>query len=216
MFNKGESGVEGRPKPDYLEAVATTWSLSFEKVERTNPAATELLRFCAFLAPDDIPEKIIPTAVERLGRPLLQKVADSPTAMDSAIAVLGAYSLIRRDGDEKTLSVHRLVQAVLRDAMSDGEAEQWAERIVRAVNMTFSHVQHQERGRLLPHALHCAELIAKHGLAFPEVLRFLNQTAGYLREYARYEEAERLYRQSLNICEGAFPQICSQAFGTGS
>ena len=37
--------------------------------------------------------------------------------LNKAIAALGAYSLIRRDPAEKTLSVHRLVQAVLRDAM---------------------------------------------------------------------------------------------------
>src|SRR5438445_13431867 len=36
---------------DYPETVATTWSLSFQQVEQANPAAAELLRFCAFLAP---------------------------------------------------------------------------------------------------------------------------------------------------------------------
>src|SRR5260370_13133413 len=40
MFNKCESPVDGSPKPDYLEAAATTWSLSFEKVEGHNHAAT--------------------------------------------------------------------------------------------------------------------------------------------------------------------------------
>jgi hypothetical protein len=34
---------------DHPEPVATTWSLSFEKVEQQNPAAAELLRLCAFL-----------------------------------------------------------------------------------------------------------------------------------------------------------------------
>src|SRR6266568_1511308 len=31
---------------DHPEPVATTWSLSFQKVEHANPAAAELLRFC--------------------------------------------------------------------------------------------------------------------------------------------------------------------------
>src|SRR5579884_814205 len=38
--------------------VAATWSLSFQKVEQTSPASTDLLRLCAFLAPDAIPEEI--------------------------------------------------------------------------------------------------------------------------------------------------------------
>ena len=41
---------------DHPESVATTWDISFKKIEEANPAATELLRFCAFLHPDEIPE----------------------------------------------------------------------------------------------------------------------------------------------------------------
>src|SRR5207248_857422 len=40
------------------EPVATTWSLSFERVEKANPVAAELLQFCAFLDPNAIPEEI--------------------------------------------------------------------------------------------------------------------------------------------------------------
>src|SRR5205085_1287218 len=37
---------------NYPDTVATTWSLSFAQVEQHSPAAAEVLRFCAFLAPD--------------------------------------------------------------------------------------------------------------------------------------------------------------------
>ncbi len=43
---------------DHPEPVATTWLLSFQKVEKANKAAAELLSFCAFLAPDAIPEEL--------------------------------------------------------------------------------------------------------------------------------------------------------------
>jgi hypothetical protein len=36
---------------DYPASVATTWSLSFEKVKKANPSAVELLQFCGFLHP---------------------------------------------------------------------------------------------------------------------------------------------------------------------
>ena len=45
--------------PDHPASVATTWSLSFQRVEENNAAAADLLRFCAYLAPDAIPEEII-------------------------------------------------------------------------------------------------------------------------------------------------------------
>ncbi len=41
------------------EPVARTWDMSFQKVEELDPIAAELLRFCAFLAPDAIPEQLI-------------------------------------------------------------------------------------------------------------------------------------------------------------
>src|SRR5439155_9943511 len=49
----------GRLVTDHPDSVATTWSLSFEKVEQANPVAADLLRLCAFLDPDVIPEEIM-------------------------------------------------------------------------------------------------------------------------------------------------------------
>ena len=45
--------------PDHPEAVATTWSLSFARIKEKNPAAADLLRLCAYCAPDAIPEEIL-------------------------------------------------------------------------------------------------------------------------------------------------------------
>ena len=60
----------GGLKPDHPLPVAGTWSLSFQKVEATNPAAADLLRLCAFLAPDAIPEEIITADEPGLGQNL--------------------------------------------------------------------------------------------------------------------------------------------------
>src|SRR5205807_2457481 len=52
-------GRRGRSSHDHPDPVATTWSLSFQQVEQKNPAAADLLCFCAFLHPDAIPEEIV-------------------------------------------------------------------------------------------------------------------------------------------------------------
>src|SRR6266516_6409587 len=122
--------------PDHPDAVAATWSLAFEKVEQANPAAADLLRLCAFLAPDAIPEEIITESAANLG-PVLEPVASDAVNLDEAIAALGAYSLVRRNATEKTLSVHRLVQAVILDQMDKQDRKQWAERAVQAVKAGF-------------------------------------------------------------------------------
>src|SRR5947209_7802830 len=82
--------------PGHPDSVATTWTLALERVERANPAAIELMRFCAFLAPDAIPEELIIEGAPYLG-PVLQPVASERGRLNAAIAELLTYSLIRRD-----------------------------------------------------------------------------------------------------------------------
>src|SRR5713101_9724060 len=59
---------------DHPEPVATTWSISFEKLRQGHPVAIELLKILAFLAPDAIPEELISAGAPDLG-PFLQHVA---------------------------------------------------------------------------------------------------------------------------------------------
>ena len=188
---------------DHPDSVATTWSLSFQRVEEKNAAAADLLRLCAFLAPDAIPEEIITTGAEHLG-PLLQTDARDPMELNKAIAALGAYSLIRRNPAERTLDIHRLVQAVLRDTMSAEEMRLWTERTVYAVNATFLKVEFevwQQCERCLSHALACAELVKRGNLILEEAGRLLNGVGYYLYERAHYIEAEPLYVRALAIRE---------------
>ncbi|HLZ60545.1 MAG TPA: NB-ARC domain-containing protein, partial [Ktedonosporobacter sp.] len=115
------------------EAVVGTFLLSFERVQQTNRAAADLLRLCSFLHPDAIPEEIITDGAAELG-PVLAPVASDPLLLDRAIKDLLKYSLVRRNRDVKTLTVHRLVQAVLKDEMEKDAQQKWAEKVVRAVN----------------------------------------------------------------------------------
>ena len=121
---------------DHPESVMTTWSLSFERVEQKSPAAADLLRLCACLAPEDISEQILTQGASHLG-PLLEPVATDLSSFGQVLETLRAYSLLRRDPERKTLLIHRLVQAVLRDTMSAETRKLWAGRAVRALNELF-------------------------------------------------------------------------------
>ena len=221
-------GRRGRRDHDHPDSVATTWSLSFERVEQQSAAAADLLRLCAFLAPDAIPEEIITvfmSAITQATKPTLlkrallwlrqqtgktasssssQRGAKDTFVLDEAISVLRAYSLIRRDPAEQTLSVHRLVQAVLKDAMPDEEQKLWATLAVLAVNAVFPDVEFEiwpQCERCLPHALVCADLVAQGDLMLLEAARLHNKAGYYLYERGRYAEAEPLYMRALRIRE---------------
>ena len=198
LRTRGEFGYD-HPKP-----IATTWSLSFEQVEQQNPAAADLLRLCAFLASDAIPQELLIAGAKELGDVLAPVVADT-YLLDMAIATLRAYSLITRDPRTRTLSIHRLVQAVLRDSMPAEIQQQWMQRVVHAVEAAFPESPDITNWpileRLLPHALICAIWIEQSSLVTLKAVHLLNETGYYLKERVRYGEARPLYQRALAICE---------------
>jgi tetratricopeptide (TPR) repeat protein len=184
-------------------SVATTFSLSFQQVQKTNPAAADLLRFFAFLSPEAILMDILIAGASALGKPL-RRIARNPQQLDRALSTLYSYSLVRHDAATNTLYVHRLVQAVLKDAMSTGTQHQWAERTVLAVNRVFPSVgaeTWQRCRQLIPQATVCMTLIDQWHMSFAEATRLLNQAGIYLREHAQYSEAESFLQQALAIRE---------------
>lgn len=193
---------------EHPESVVATWSLSFEKLSQINPASAELLRLCAFLHPDAIPEEIITEGSSELG-PILQTVSSAPVALNDAIKELLRYSLIRRNPDTKTLTIHRLVQAVLKDSMDVQNQQQWTERAINAVNQTFPNVEFdtwQRCQRCLAHAQICAELIKQAEVKSIQSTSLLLKAGRYLLERAQYSQAESLYRQALAMRERVLGQ----------
>jgi len=188
---------------DHPEPVATTWSLSFEKVEEANPYAAELLRFCAFLHPDAIPEEFITEGASYLS-PVLQSLASDPMKLDEAVGELLNYSLVGRHPETRSVSMHRLVQAVLKDEMDQHIQEQWAERTVGVVDHLFPFGTTDTWDlcqRYLPHAILCAAYIERWRMFSSESAGLLHKAASYLDDRAQYREAELLYQRALAIYE---------------
>ena len=194
----------GGSSQQHPEPVATTWALSFEQVERLSPLAADLLRFCSFLAPDAIPEQLIIDGASKL-TPSLHPIADDPTRLDDALGTLLRFSLVKRKPEEATISVHRLVQTVLRESMDAATQEAWAKRTVRALNQAFPDVSDYRTWtrcqEYLPHAQACVLLMDQWALASPVAGRLLNQVGYYLNNRAQYAQAELLYQRAIAIVE---------------
>jgi tetratricopeptide (TPR) repeat protein len=187
------------------DSVTVTFSLAFAQVEKANPAAADLVRACAFLAPDAIPEEIFIQGGKELGEPLAQ-AAGKPLAWDAAVEAAGRFRLIHRNAANDTLNIHRLVQEVLKDGMDAPTRRLWAERVVLALNQVFPYVEFQnwpQCERLIPHAIVAGRLVDDFGLDFVAAGRLLNESGRYLDRRARYGEAEPLYQLALAIKEKA-------------
>jgi tetratricopeptide (TPR) repeat protein len=102
----------------YKETVNATWRISFDKIELES--AKQLLNLCAYFAPDDIPFCMIIEGRNMLPKPLQAELADE-LSLNRVILELTQYSLVReKDG---LLSLHRLLQEVVRDELRDNR--QW-------------------------------------------------------------------------------------------
>jgi nucleoside phosphorylase/tetratricopeptide (TPR) repeat protein len=192
----------GTVPADHPQSVATTFSLTFEKVRQKSEAAAELLKLCSCLAPDAIPLELITQGTNHLGI-VLGEVSTNILQFDQALEILQAYSLVQRDGKNCTLSIHRLVQAVLRDSMGRDAEKQWKQRAVQAVSAASPDVKDAEQWdaceQWVPHALKCATWIQDEKLYNEENASLLNKAGYYLDDRARYSEAEVLYQLSLTI-----------------
>ena len=103
---------------DYPLSMTAAWKLSVTTLEQGMPEAVRLLRCCAFLGPEPIPRDLFPRGAHALQGPLRELLAD-PIRLARAIRELGRFALVRIDG--RTMIIHRLIQALLRDDLTHEE-----------------------------------------------------------------------------------------------
>src|SRR5581483_702696 len=133
-----------------------------------------------------------------------------PAGMDTLkfneiVEELRRFSLLQRSSETGTLRIHRLVQAVLKDAMEEPTRRQWAERVVRATNSVFPEnveaTTWSRCRRYLPQVLSCSVLIQDYELTFLEAASLLSRAVAYFHVYALNEQGEPLAKRALSIRE---------------
>jgi hypothetical protein len=120
----------------YPYSVATTWSMSFNIIKNNNSQAAELLRLLSFLNPDGILIDFLQSGAEALQEDL-QKLVSNRIDMSKALIELENFSLLKWNRLSKTLLIHRLVQTVVRDEMSDEDLMMFRTIIVNLCDRSF-------------------------------------------------------------------------------
>src|SRR5262249_54458738 len=83
----------GEGASEHPASVVATWSLSFGRVEQQNPVAAALLRCCAFVHPDAIPEELFTKGGQYLG-PELALVGSDPLAFHVSACALHSRAAV--------------------------------------------------------------------------------------------------------------------------
>ncbi|EFH89900.1 helix-turn-helix transcriptional regulator [Ktedonobacter racemifer] len=196
----------GEGVQDHPASVSTTFTLAIMATAERHPAVLDLLRVCALLQPDAIPEELFRQEAEYLGE-TLKAVSCEALDWNQVVAAACSYSLLSRQAEAQTFSIHRLVQAILLDSLTEAEREEWNLRVLHALDVIFPEISAiteyfiwKQCERLLPHALLCLHRVeaAERSLALASLA---SKVAQYLRERGQYGEAEPLYQRAFHIRE---------------
>ena len=186
LFRARRAELLGRGDPaGYDKRVTTTWALAFAGLGGAGPAAG-LLRLVACWAAENIPLGLLLRPGLAAGDfdavvgPLLMPLLQDELARDEAVAGLRRFSLISapRGG---LVSVHRLVQAITLDQLSQEEAEAWRQAAAAVIQAALPG-DPQDPGcwpvfaALLPHA---QAVLAPASYGMDQVARYLGASGSY-------------------------------------
>ena len=185
-------------------SVRVTFGLALAQLAKRGvygKAAKQLVQLSAFLAPDAIPEAIF--ASDKLLESELSST-DASDDLNAVYATACAFSLMSRVRVSKTLSIHRLAQAVVRESMTPENNDVLKKQAVLAVSAAtpdFEFEDWQLCDLLLANWRVCAKYISELNLATKESVYLLFQAGRYLRTRALYEDAEIFLRRSVEMSE---------------
>ncbi|HET8843453.1 MAG TPA: FxSxx-COOH system tetratricopeptide repeat protein [Ktedonobacteraceae bacterium] len=194
-------GLHGGAHP---ASVFTTLTMAVDHIEQENQMAANLLRVCAFLHPEGIPEEMFTEGPSHVAA-----IVANSHHFDLAVIALRSASLIAYRAETRTFSLHRLVQAVLREQMEPAEAHLWSAHAIRVVNAIFpepifnpwNNKNWSTCERYLIHALACLSLIDQVGEEVQEAGELLLKIGSYLLDRGRNEEASPLLERAVAFSE---------------
>ncbi|HEY0756797.1 MAG TPA: tetratricopeptide repeat protein [Ktedonobacteraceae bacterium] len=200
-------GQSGSAQTDHPESVMTTISLALAKVEQVSAPAALLARLCAFFHRDTIPEELLRTAALLLSPDEPAPFFDT-FAFNDTVTRLLVCSLLRREG--RNVSVHLLVQDVLRAEMPAEQQRRFAEAALRTLCRIFPSGEPStwtECRYYLSHALVCLDYAEQWQMLFEEAAHLAGQAGYYLAGQGRHAEAQKLYERGLQLLDQQEEQL---------
>jgi tetratricopeptide (TPR) repeat protein len=196
----------------YPASVHATFELALENAAAQCPEAERLMGLFSVLAPESIPLNIVDPSTM------------SAIELGEAVAALAEVSLVKLDkfdDGSPAVSVHRLVQEVMRGRLAaHGRAEATVELAVSLLNDSLPYVFDSADAanwtvwrRLLPHAQAIFPVAPETGKVARKTALLLKHSALYCKARAEYALAEAQFRRALAIAESnAGPEHADVSF----
>lgn len=199
-----------RAKPvtgGYTWTVGTTWLMNFEAVREESLAASHVLTISAFMDKSRIPIDFIVATREALSESItLALVGFDPehnvTPADDLVYPLLAYSLIDKDAEDVSFSVHPLVQDAVKSILSGDEASMWRQRLIKAFAIALPSASFEilwQCDRLCRHALLLTAAVPEDELLSEYAGRVLHRCGQYIEETGDYKFAASIYLKAIEV-----------------
>ena len=201
----------------YPTSVAVTWQTTIDQLD---PGDVALLLLLAWFAPEPIPLFVFDgeraDTIWRSVTGLIAAGVESDGGVLDAAAGLAGYSMVRWDTNTDSISVHRVVQQILRDNL-DNEASDWIVLSLRLLDAAYpgdpGDVRTWDRWDLLrPHVTTAVTRADEANITTPTSVMMSN-LAQLLVKKVLYHEAEPLMRRALSIDETIYgpdhPQVAT-------
>jgi tetratricopeptide (TPR) repeat protein len=183
---------------------STTYTLALEQVAFRDEEAAELIRICAFLAPESIPKRIF-TENPDIWEGSLATRLHKPLGFDELRQEATRYSLIQWDSKKELLSIHAVVQQVIRDELSQEEKQSYIKKVILAVNAIFpKEIEIRFASQEILPSCDRLSSQARKVLSWTEDYSITILVIGNLmNKYSYYLIARSRYKDANDVCERA-------------
>ena len=186
---------------NYPHSVSSTWSLSFRILQMNHPRSVRLLRLFAMLYPDKILIEFLLAGVNVLDKEL-RRIFLNRNELAKALIELERFSLIKWDRRGGRISLHRLVQSVVRDEMGQEELRSTGKTVTNLCLEVFpSTVTNTTRPICRKYEAQVVEPLLRSDNIDPTLDLYLlkKRVAQFLRADGKYSDGEKMMLQALEI-----------------
>ena len=179
-------------------AVAETWILSFEQIQRQNPFAGELLSLMSLLDRQGIPSEFLSRYNEQQGQE-----ARGGLQLTKALAVLKAFSFVATEKDQ-SLTMHRLVQLVTRRWLAKkSRMRHFAGQALLAVSHCYPYGWYENWALCSAYLVHAYAVLCSEGTGSKDEkgakATLLHHVAGLFGGRGQWKDAERFQLDALKL-----------------
>ena len=189
-----------RRKPEdnrpYPYSIATTWAMALKVVQR-DKRTTIFLRLLAYLNPDGILIDFLIAGKDGLGKKL-RKIISDRGEMATAITDLEKFSLVKWDRPNRLISIHRLVQRVIRDSMSTRDQRSTSYAVIDLCAQAFPDIIYENLAQYrLYQAQVVGPLVEMHSLHSKKAAAVKLRVGTFLYYEGQFADGEKFALQSL-------------------